>query len=529
MTEIVCVADLHEHFVDIPECDLLLVAGDVSFAVKGDLAAKQAFLRGPFKQWLDDMPARDVVLVAGNHDQSIEARGMPDGLRCRYPTDTGRYELGATEIINASHVDNDYRPVNASSASSCSHVAQGGEFHDRLCLRRWQTLRFSATLARISKVPLLANSRPGEDELVDEAIAWLRNTLPASWQVDRSQRTVSGSTEPAGVLDAAIDVRTSDGTWATLAVEARRTFSPRDVELLLSGLARSLLALAGHIPVLVVAPWLSTRTQEILAAERINYVDLTGNARIQLDNPALYLQSTGAQRNPAPAPRGEVRLRGPKAGRLVRVLADVRPPYGVREIAAAAQLNPGYVSRLLDTLDREALVERDRRGPVRAVDVSGLLRRWAQSYDVFSSNAAMGFLAPAGTRATLDRLADGCADRVAVTGSFAAVRHAPVAASAFLVAYCDDPAALARELELLPADTGANIALLRAFDPIVWSQTEQDDGITYAGVSQVAVDCLTGNGRMPAEGEALLGWMSENETQWRADSLDDLAPLGEIA
>jgi hypothetical protein len=30
MTRIVCTADLHEHLIDIPECDLLLIAGDVS-------------------------------------------------------------------------------------------------------------------------------------------------------------------------------------------------------------------------------------------------------------------------------------------------------------------------------------------------------------------------------------------------------------------------------------------------------------------------------------------------------------------
>lgn len=34
-----------------------------------------------------------------------------------------------------------------------------------------------------------------------------------------------------------------------------------------------------------------------------------------------------------------------------------------------------------------------------------------------------------------------------------------------------------------------------------------------------------GNRRMPAEGEALVGWMTENETRWRAPSLRDSAPL----
>ena len=89
MTRIACIAELHEHLVDIPPCDLLLIAGDVSFAFEGDLPSKQAFLAGAFKDWLDRVPAEEVVLVAGNHDQSIEQWGLPDGLRCRYLQDEG--------------------------------------------------------------------------------------------------------------------------------------------------------------------------------------------------------------------------------------------------------------------------------------------------------------------------------------------------------------------------------------------------------------------------------------------------------
>jgi Icc-related predicted phosphoesterase len=89
MTTIVCTSDLHEQLVDVPACDLLLIAGDVSFALKGDLATKHAFLAGEFKHWLDRVPADEVVLVAGNHDQSIEAWGIPEGLRCHYLQDAG--------------------------------------------------------------------------------------------------------------------------------------------------------------------------------------------------------------------------------------------------------------------------------------------------------------------------------------------------------------------------------------------------------------------------------------------------------
>jgi hypothetical protein len=376
----------------------------------------------------------------------------------------------------------------------------------------------------------VANIALVEDELIDAAVAWLRASLPERWEVGRAQRTVTGPAEADRTIQDAIDIRAENGTGTTVAVEARRSFSPRDAELLFSGVAGSLRALASHIPVLVVAPWLSARTQELLVAEGINYLDLAGNARFKVDNPALYLKSVGAARNPAPATRGHARLRGPKAGRLIRLLADVRPPYGVREIAAAAGLSPGYVSRLLDALDREALIDRDPRGPVRSVDVAALLRRWAESYDVFKTNVAAAFLAPSGPASALERIARvEAVGRVAITGSFAAVRRAPVAAPAFLTVYCDDTTALADELGLLPADAGANVALLRPYDPVVWTRTERDDGLTYAAVSQVAADCLTGNGRMPAEGEALLGWMSSDEARWRAAALDEFAPIAATA
>jgi hypothetical protein len=317
----------------------------------------------------------------------------------------------------------------------------------------------------------------------------------------------------------AIEIR-SPNAWATVAVETRGSFGPRDVDRLLGGLGRILRALSPGISVLVVAPWLSPRTRELLRAEGVNYLDLTGNAWVRLDTPALYLDTHGAARNPEPAPRGKPRVRGPKAARLIRFLVDTRPPYGVTETAAATQLAPGYVSRLLDALDDDALVERTRRGRVDSVDVGALIRRWAESYDVFSTNDARTFLARGGAGRALPALAGTRnGGRVALTGSFAAVRLAPVAAPALLCAYVEDVDAVAAQLDLIPADEGGNVALLRPFDAVVWERHSEHDGVVHVAPSQVAVDCLTGNGRMPAEGEAVLEWMLANENAWRLGSL----------
>lgn len=358
-----------------------------------------------------------------------------------------------------------------------------------------------------------ANSPSQETLLLQAAATWLRERLPANWELTDAPRPGVGGAEVDGLLQ----LQAPHGTFTTIAVEAKQSLAPRDVESMLSGFARALYALSAHVPMLVVAPWLSERTRAALTANNINYVDLTGNALVRLDNPVVYIQTEGAARNPAPSSRAPASLRGAKAARLVRLLADVRPPYGVGDIARAASLTPGYVSRLLDALDREAIVDRGSRGVVEDVDVAALLRSWAASYNAFKDDVVTTWLAPAGAAAAARSLAG---SDVVVTGSFAAVRWAPVAAPAQLVAYSRDVQGTATELGLLPADEGANVVLLDPFDEVVEARSVLgEEGVRYAAPSQVVADCLSGPGRMPSEGEALLAWMIEDEDRWRLPAL----------
>ena len=90
---VACASDLHEHLVPVPECDLLVVAGDLTFAFGGS-DDKRSWLNGPFAEWLDRAPAAEVVVVAGNHDVDIEQSGFPAGLGCHYLQDEGIELLG---------------------------------------------------------------------------------------------------------------------------------------------------------------------------------------------------------------------------------------------------------------------------------------------------------------------------------------------------------------------------------------------------------------------------------------------------
>jgi hypothetical protein len=243
--------------------------------------------------------------------------------------------------------------------------------------------------------------------------------------------------------------------------------------------------------------------------------DLTGNVRLSLPKAGLFLETTGARENPAPTVRDRKSLKGAKAGRLIRALADYRPPVGLRELAKRAGVDSGYTSRVIDVLNREALVVRTARGPITGTDWPALLRRWSQEYSPFQRKGVTWYLAPRGLGPVADKLKT-ASSRYAVSGSWAATQFASVAPARLLLCYADDPEAMARELELRPTDAGASVALVTPYDPIVYERTSQKKGITVAALSQIAVDLLTSPGRGPNEGEALIEWMRENEHVWRA-------------
>jgi hypothetical protein len=66
--KIVCVSDLHGLLPEVPSCDLLLIGGDICPAYDHTFYFQQVWLRDIFYPWLKKQPAKNKVLVAGNHD-----------------------------------------------------------------------------------------------------------------------------------------------------------------------------------------------------------------------------------------------------------------------------------------------------------------------------------------------------------------------------------------------------------------------------------------------------------------------------
>lgn len=89
---ICCVSDLHGSLPQVESCDLLVIAGDICGHVPtkktirfgkelewlppvgqhDDVTYQAGFLNGPFREWLNLIPANDVVATPGNHDFVFE-------------------------------------------------------------------------------------------------------------------------------------------------------------------------------------------------------------------------------------------------------------------------------------------------------------------------------------------------------------------------------------------------------------------------------------------------------------------------
>jgi len=337
---------------------------------------------------------------------------------------------------------------------------------------------------------------------VSRVIDIFKQRLPDGWQA----KTMGGRRKPDR-----LKITAPDGRSANLTLLHQDRLDPRAVLLLLLQKEQQ----DEPRPDLVAAPFLSPEVRRRLTEEGIGFVDSTGNVRLSLAEPGLFIETQGADRNPNPHQRPSRSLAGVKAGRVVRALCKQIVPWGVREIAVATGTDPGYVSRLLAFLDKEAFVERGRRGRVERTDWQRLIPSWAEAAPLEKRGTRFSCIAPRGLQPVIGRLEQSNLT-YAVTGSFAAGRIAPVAPARLLTLYVQDSATACRTLGLRITDSGTNVMLIEPKDEQLSRQVETDDsGVRYAELVQVVADLRTGPGRSPAEAEALQDWMAANEEAWR--------------
>lgn len=86
--KIVTLSDTHGFLpTNLPDGDCLVIAGDICPAHNHTVEYQEGFLDDRFNNWLDSLPYKHVVCIAGNHDWVFE-RGRPPFIHCNYLQDT---------------------------------------------------------------------------------------------------------------------------------------------------------------------------------------------------------------------------------------------------------------------------------------------------------------------------------------------------------------------------------------------------------------------------------------------------------
>ena len=351
---------------------------------------------------------------------------------------------------------------------------------------------------------------PSEARVAHEVERLLADRIPSGWAL-RVQREA-----PLGRfhVDLLAEIMSPAGETAVFAFEIKRRLESRDILRAAAQARKIATERSGRAVPAVAAPYLSPRTRALLQEHCVSYVDATGNVRIAASIPGLFVSADGTDRDPWPRNYKLQTLKGRGAARAVRAIVDTRPPYGVRELAQLTGASAPTLSRVLEMLDREAIVTR-RRGAVVSVDWKAALRRWTEDYDQTGSHMSLGALEPRGLRA-LEQKLRAATFEYAATGAFAAQRFDPVAPARQAAVYVTDAAKTLDRLDLREVEAGGNIVLLEPLDLVVFDRTVDRDDLRCAAPSQLAADLLTGPGREPSEGEQMLQWMEKNEDVWRS-------------
>jgi hypothetical protein len=364
-----------------------------------------------------------------------------------------------------------------------------------------------------------------------------------SWLKTARDLSVPERTRDAGGEFAA-EVDTPGDHKIRIRIKAKSLIRPSDVDPLVSKIRRrtkqdsfeSALRHAGvsdqGSPYLILAaPWLSPRTIQKIAMEQdVGWFDLAGNAHI--DFPGAYIHVEGIP-NPFESKERTITWTSRHAQRVLRELLHpehLGRSWKQRDLASECfpNVSLGTVNKVAKRLVESAYAEETPQG-LRLTDPEGLLRDWAKSYrpihqttrnyyttlhgEALQNRLREVFLAhqlsPPDTMAT-----------IALASSSAAAWFAPLLRSSSLCCYATPGGerALVKELELQPADKGANVTLwVTPRSGAFRHRIHLPSGITTTSMVQTYLDLWSGGERSQEAAEHLLTQkLKPLWTQWQS-------------
>lgn len=301
------------------------------------------------------------------------------------------------------------------------------------------------------------------------------------------------------------------------AVDLEKTLELRDVSKVLGKLRMNTDALLKlDVAPMVIAPYIPMSTRQLLKKEQISFADSTGNFLVNIPG-KLFLQSNeGAKSDPfRNRGRRTSSLKGNAPSKILDYLVntEIKTPLSLPMLIklSGSSASTGY--RVVEVLDKAEAITLEN-GRIVYVDWAKILQLWSQDYSFFGSNNYLRFFDPRGRENTLKNLAVIKNSEYSVTGSFGSQVYQSYAPAMQLTMYAKNPQQIADDLGLIPSEEG-DIFIASSTLESIYSRRTVINKISYAAAPQVALDLLSGPGRNPSEGEALILWMKKNEEKWR--------------
>ena len=351
--------------------------------------------------------------------------------------------------------------------------------------------------------------------MIGQLLSVIERVLPERWRVEMVEEPLDGGDRGA---DLALRVGPSPGRMAEFLVQAKRT-STLPTAVLMADLER--LRSASGAQVVLATDYVNRPARAACEERGIGYVDTTGWIRLVSERPPLFISAQGSERPPKLA-RGAVvldRLSGDSAARVMETLLLVDLPVGVRELAQAAGVAPGTVSKILPTLQAAGAVTRSEAGAVSGVRRRLALERWTQDYRFETSNKDVIYgLHARGVDPLLDKLRG--REDCAVTSAYAAPTYLPdgvipVVTPPRVSVYAAEPIVLVGDLRIREVDPlSANCVLVRAPTRVVASARPTTGDLRVVGLARCLADLMTSPGRESLIADQLMDYLAVADPGW---------------
>lgn len=261
---------------------------------------------------------------------------------------------------------------------------------------------------------------------------------------------------------------------------------------------------------LLVVPHMTNAGAEAAAQRDLNWVDLSGNARLRGHD--LYVWVEGRP-NRFPRRGRPSSPFAPKSARVTRLmLIDPWRWWRQKDLAEASGLDDGHLSRVVRRLGDDELL--DHRGSeFRPRDPDLLLDAWADDYRFDRHDIVVGHLTGSGAELASElnaRLTDARIEH-AFTGlpaAWALDKHARFRVCSVYVE--GDPRYAADKVDMRRNEQGANVQLIGPDDDGVFEGQRQVDGIPCVSPAQIYLDLL----HLPERAREAAAQLREDHRLW---------------